>query len=135
MNTSINLLTLLLLVASSLSIILLSIASHEAAFARRPNGYYKSPSGDCEEVVDLPDNLPICPDGSHRSPDGNCEKVTVPSSSSAGDSSNSDYNIDLKNIEDSGINNNNDDENYNASVLTSLNVKDKLTVSKVKLQV
>ncbi len=119
-NISINLLTLLLLVASSLSIILLSIGSHEAAFARCPNGYHKSSSGDCEKVVDLPDNLPICPDGSHRSPDGDCEKVTVSSSSSsAGDSSNSDYNIDLKNIEDSGINNNNDDENYNANVLPS----------------
>jgi endonuclease YncB( thermonuclease family) len=96
-NVSINLLTLLLLVASSLSIILLSIEPHEAAFARCPNGYHKSPSGDCE-------------------------KVTASSSSSsslAGDSSNSDYNIDLENIEDSSINNNNDDENYNANVLPS----------------
>jgi micrococcal nuclease len=118
-NVSINLLTLLLLVASSLSIILLSIGSHEAAFARCPNGYHKSPSGDCEKVIDLPDNLPICPDGSHRSPDGDCEKVTVSSPSSAGDNSNSDYNIDLKNMEDSGIDNNNDDENYNANVLPS----------------
>lgn len=117
-NVSINLLTLLLLVASSLSIILLSIEPHEAAFARCPNGYHKSPRGDCEKVVDLPDNLPICPDGSHRSPDGDCEKVTV-SSSSAGNSSNSDYNIDLENIEDSSINNNNDDENYNTNVLPS----------------
>lgn len=48
-NVSINLLTLLLLVASSLSIILLSIEPHEAAFARCPNGYHKSPSGDCEK--------------------------------------------------------------------------------------
>jgi micrococcal nuclease len=118
-NVSINLLTLLLLVASSLSIILLSIGSHEAVFARCPNGYHKSPSGDCEKVIDLPDNLPICPDGSHRSPDGDCEKVTVSSPSSAGDNSNSDYNIDLKNMEDSGIDNNNDDENYNANVLPS----------------
>jgi endonuclease YncB( thermonuclease family) len=97
-NVSINLLTLLLLVASSLSIILLSIEPHEAAFARCPNGY-------------------------HKSPDGDCEKVTASSSSSssslAGDSSNSDYNIDLENIEDSSINNNNDDENYNANVLPS----------------
>src|SRR5918992_6190453 len=96
-NVSINLFTLLL-VSSSLSIILLSIEPHEAAFARCPNGYHKSPSGDCEKVVDLPDNLPRCPDGSHRSPDGDCEKVTVPpsssSSSASGDSSNSDYNID-----------------------------------------
>jgi endonuclease YncB( thermonuclease family) len=120
-NVSINLLTLLLLVASSLSIILLSIEPHEAVFARCPNGYHVSPSGDCEKVVDLTDNLPICPDGSHRSPDGDCEKVTVSSSSSssAGDSSNSDYNIDLKNSWGSSINNNNDDENYNANVLPS----------------
>ena len=93
-NVSINLLTLLLLVASSLSIILLSIEPHEAAFARCPNGYHKSPSGDCE-------------------------KVTASSSSLAGDSSNSDYNIDLENSEDSSTNNNNDDENYNANVLPS----------------
>jgi endonuclease YncB( thermonuclease family) len=97
-NVSINLLTLLLLVASSLSIILLSIEPHEAAFARCPNGY-------------------------HKSPDGDCEKVTVSSSSSsssAGDSSNSDYNIDLENSWGSSINNNNnDDENYNANVLPS----------------
>jgi endonuclease YncB( thermonuclease family) len=121
-NVSINLLTLLLLVASSLSIILLSIEPHEAAFARCPDGYHKSPSGDCEKVVDLTDNLPICPDGSHRSPDGDCEKITVSSSSSssAGDSSNSDYNIDLENSWGSSINNNNnDDENYNANVLPS----------------
>jgi endonuclease YncB( thermonuclease family) len=117
-NVPINLLTLLLLVASSLSIILLSIEPHEAAFARCPNGYHTSPSDDCEKVVDLPDNLPICPDGSHRSPDGDCEKVTV-SSSSAGDSSNSGYTIDLESSEDSSINNNNDDENYNANVLLS----------------
>ena len=94
-NVSINLLTLLLLVASSLSIILLSIEPHEAAFARCPNGY-------------------------HKSPDGDCEKVTVSSSSSsAAGNSNSDNDIDLENIEDSSINNNNDDENYNANVLPS----------------
>ena len=118
-NVSINLLTLLL-VSSSLSIILLSIEPHEAAFARCPNGYHKSPSGDCEKVVDLPDNLPRCPDGSHRSPDGDCEKVTVSSSSStttAAGSSNSDYEIDLENSDDISTNNNNNDENYNANVL------------------
>ncbi len=95
-NVSINLLTLLLLVASSLSIILLSIEPHEAAFARCPNGYHKSPSGDCEKVT-----------------------VSSSSSSSAGDSSNSDYDIDLENSWGSSINNNNDDENYNANVLPS----------------
>src|SRR5918992_2594710 len=118
-NVSINLFTLLL-VSSSLSIILLSIEPHEAAFARCPNGYHKSPSGDCEKVVDLPDNLPRCPDGSHRSPDGDCEKVTVSSSSSAAaGNSNSDNNIDLENSDDISTNNNNNDENYNANVLSS----------------
>lgn len=93
-NVSINLLTLLL-VSSSLSIILLSIEPHEAAFAR-------------------------CPDGSHRSPDGDCEKVTVSSSSStAAGSSNSDHDIDLENSDDISTNNNNNDENYNANVLPS----------------
>src|ERR687895_690523 len=91
-NVSINLLTLLL-VSSSLSIILLSIEPHEAAFARCPNGYHKSPSGDCE-------------------------KVTVSSSSSAAaGNSNSDYNIDLENSDDISTNNNNNYENYNANVL------------------
>ena len=117
-NVSINLFTLLL-VSSSLSIILLSIEPHEAAFARCPNGYHKSPSGDCEKVVDLPDNLPRCPDGSHRSPDGDCEKVTVSSSSSssAAGNSNSDNDIDLENSDDISTNNNNNYENYNANVL------------------
>lgn len=92
-NVSINLLTLLL-VSSSLSIILLSIEPHEAAFARCPNGYHKSPSGDCE-------------------------KVTVSSSSSAAGNSNSDNDIDLENSDDISTNNNNNDENYNANVLPS----------------
>jgi|SRR5918999_2419026 endonuclease YncB( thermonuclease family) len=93
-NVSINLFTLLL-VSSSLSIILLSIEPHEAAFARCPNGYHKSPSGDCE-------------------------KVTVSSSSSsAAGNSNSDNNIDLENSDDISTNNNNNDENYNANVLPS----------------
>jgi hypothetical protein len=42
---------------------------------RCPNGYHRSPSGDCERVRDLPDDLPRCPNGFHRSPDGDCEAV------------------------------------------------------------
>jgi hypothetical protein len=45
--------------------------------ARCPNGYHRSPSGDCEKVVPLPPDLPRCPNGYHRSPSGKCEK-TVP---------------------------------------------------------
>lgn len=47
--------------------------NHEA-FARCPNGYHKSPSGDCEKVTNTK-GLPRCPNGYHRSPDGDCEKV------------------------------------------------------------
>ncbi|CAN5516168.1 hypothetical protein BH18THE2_BH18THE2_22340 [soil metagenome] len=42
---------------------------------RCPNGYHRSPSGNCERVRDLPDDLPRCPNGFHRSPDGDCEAV------------------------------------------------------------
>jgi hypothetical protein len=41
-----------------------------------PNGYHKSPSGDCEKVTHS-GGLPRCPDGYHRSPDGDCERVVV----------------------------------------------------------
>jgi hypothetical protein len=51
------------------------------AEARCPNGYHKSPSGDCEPVLHH-DGLPRCPNGYHRSPDGDCERVSGGSSSS-----------------------------------------------------
>lgn len=43
-------------------------------FARCPNGFHKSPSGDCEKVTNTK-GKPRCPNGYHRSPDGDCEKV------------------------------------------------------------
>ena len=56
-----------------------SLASYpffiEEIDARCPNGYHKSPSGDCEKVTDTK-GMPRCPDGFHRSPDGDCESVT-----------------------------------------------------------
>lgn len=118
-NLSINLLTLLLLVFSSFSIISLSMQP-DVAFARCPNGYNISPSGDCEKVVDLPDNLSRCPNGYHRSPDGDCEKVTGSSSLSA-DSSNRDDLIDLQSSDESSSSNNIDNnyENNNTNVLPS----------------
>jgi hypothetical protein len=64
----------------SLSFLLLPI---QEVSARCPNGYHKSPSGDCEKVTDTK-GMPRCPNGYHRSPDGDCERV----SSSATDSDN-----------------------------------------------
>ena len=40
-----------------------------------PDGYHKSPGGDCEKVEDTT-GMELCPDGSHRSPSGVCEQVT-----------------------------------------------------------
>jgi hypothetical protein len=42
--------------------------------SRCPNGYHRSPSGDCERVTDTR-GMPRCPNGYHRSPDGDCERV------------------------------------------------------------
>ena len=42
--------------------------------SRCPDGYHRSPSGDCERVTDTR-GMPRCPDGYHRSPSGNCEYV------------------------------------------------------------
>jgi endonuclease YncB( thermonuclease family) len=94
-NLSINLVSLLLLVFSSLSIISLSIGPHEA-FAKCPNGY-------------------------HRSPDGDCEKVTASlSASSLPDSSNSDNHIGLESSDESSSNNiDNNYANNNTNVLPS----------------
>jgi len=55
-------------------------AEYYEASARCPNGYHKSPSGDCEKYVPHK-GLPRCPNGSHRSPDGDCEKVNDSKSS------------------------------------------------------
>jgi endonuclease YncB( thermonuclease family) len=65
---------------------------------RCPNGYHKSPSGDCEEVTDTK-GMPRCPNGYHRSPDGDCEKVSKVSSERSvdidDDDDDSDDNIDF----------------------------------------
>lgn len=56
---------------------LIFMTSHiPEANARCPNGYHKSPSGDCE-IVSHSGGLPRCPDGYHRSPDGDCEGVNT----------------------------------------------------------
>ena len=94
----------------------------DVAFARCPNGYHFSPSGEYEKVVDLPDNLSRCPNGYHRSPDGDCEKVTgsLSSSSSAADSN---EHIDSESSDESSNSSSNIDNNYennnNTNVLPS----------------
>ena len=61
---------------ASLAVITIPYVFHPQQLdARCPNGYHKSPSGDCEQVVPHEGKLPRCPDGFHRSPDGDCERV------------------------------------------------------------
>ena len=62
-----------ILLPSSLIIVILNVVSHIEA--RCPNGYHKSPSGDCEKVTDNKGKSG-CPNGYHRSPGGICEQVT-----------------------------------------------------------
>jgi hypothetical protein len=81
-----TLLTKVTTVTISLSLLILIViiffAHIPMAEARCPNGYHKSPSGDCEKVVPHVGKLPRCPNGYHRSPDGDCERVSDGSSSS-----------------------------------------------------
>jgi endonuclease YncB( thermonuclease family) len=62
-------------------IMFLSFLPIQEVDGRCPNGYHKSPSGDCEKVTDTK-GMPRCPNGYHRSPDGHCEKVSKGSSES-----------------------------------------------------
>ena len=69
--------SLKLVLLATLSLILLLGAVIPVDYqvsGRCPNGYHKSPSGDCEKYIPHK-GLPRCPNGSHRSPDGDCEKV------------------------------------------------------------
>src|ERR1044072_6578145 len=62
---------------TSLTIILITVPYvflSQQADARCSNGYHKSPSGDCEQVVPHKGKLPRCPNG-FQSPDGDCEWV------------------------------------------------------------
>jgi hypothetical protein len=83
-----------------------------SSYARCSNGYHKSPTGDCEKVIESSTNLPRCPNGFHRSPDGDCERVTgsTTSGSSGSSSSSSSSNSDSLSNQDSifkDANNNN----------------------------
>ena len=74
----------------SLFITLWTFSIDFSSYARCPNGYHKSPSGDCEKVVKSSTKLPRCPNGFHRSPDGDCECVTGSTSCDSSSSSSSD---------------------------------------------
>lgn len=68
-----------LLLFSIISVISISLIMPNTMYvlARCPNGYHKSPSGDCEKFIPhKPNSLPRCPNGYHRSPDGDCEAVS-----------------------------------------------------------
>ena len=65
----------MLLFTATLSLLISLILIQDQAFARCPNGYHKSPSGDCEKFIPHT-GLPRCPNGYHRSPDGDCERVS-----------------------------------------------------------
>jgi len=92
--------------------------------SRCPDGYHRSPSGDCENVSDLPDDLPRCPDGYHRSPSGDCESVQGGSSASESSSNNDDDDDDIDSVFDSSVgdneirggNNNVENTNVNPSI-------------------
>jgi endonuclease YncB( thermonuclease family) len=71
-------------------IILLSFLPFQEVDGRCPNGFHKSPSGDCEKVTDTK-GMPKCPNGYHRSPDGDCEKVSKGSSDESFDIDDDDF--------------------------------------------
>jgi hypothetical protein len=86
--TRIAMITLLFSTASIVIPLSIERPSEALGSSRCPDGYHRSPSGDCERVGDLSDNLSRCPDGYHRSPSGDCERVT--DGSPVSDSSNND---------------------------------------------
>src|ERR687888_1811348 len=63
-----------LILFGSIIITMAIIVPQQIEASRCPNGYHKSPSGDCELVVPHK-GLPRCPSGFHRSPSGICEAV------------------------------------------------------------
>jgi endonuclease YncB( thermonuclease family) len=62
----------------------LSFLPIQEAEGRCPNGYHKSPSGNCEKVTDTK-GMPRCPDGYYRSPDDDCEKASSEKSADTDD--------------------------------------------------
>jgi hypothetical protein len=88
-----------------------------AADARCPNGYHKSPSGDCEKVTHS-GGLPRCSDGYHRSPDGDCEQISFGGSNStmSSKSNETEYSSDVGQSESINKNNANGGINSLSSV-------------------
>ncbi|HEX7178842.1 MAG TPA: hypothetical protein VF220_03885 [Nitrososphaeraceae archaeon] len=85
-----------------LSALWINFEAH-TVFARCPNGYHRSPSGDCEKYTLHEKGLARCPNGYHTSPDGDCEKVSESDSSSSSknnDKSSAESNSDSTSSED-----------------------------------
>ena len=78
--------------------------------ARCPNGYHKSPSGDCEKVTDTK-GMPRCPNGYHRSPDGDCEQVNEYNFNGKSSKNDDDFNDDDKHDFDFTNTKNNENDN------------------------
>lgn len=80
--------------------------------SRCPDGYHRSPSGDCERVTDT-SGMERCPDGYHRSPDGDCERVNNDNEDDQNNSDNddNDSNNDDNNNDDNDGNSDNDENN------------------------
>lgn len=97
----------------SLSLLMTTVSTYLQdldVYARCPNGTHKSPSGDCEKVIESSTKLPRCPNGFHRSPSGICERVTGSTSSNSSTSSSSSSSDDISSIPNSifkDINSNN----------------------------
>ena len=85
----------------TISLTFLLLPLQDVSAARCPNGYHKSPSGDCEEVTDTK-GMPRCENGYHRSPDGDCERVSESTSAA-----------DTDNVKSYKENNDDDDDSNN----------------------
>ena len=76
-----GLIGIVITIITSSMILSITMERHQS-FARCPNGYHISPSGDCEQVIQPSTELPRCPNGYHRSPSLDCEQVTPSSNNS-----------------------------------------------------
>jgi hypothetical protein len=79
MNTAVTVSSITIVIM----ILLLFFAYHpfrinqaQGQFPECPNGYHRSPNGNCELDLDL-SGLPRCPNGTQRSPSGICESTSL----------------------------------------------------------
>jgi hypothetical protein len=87
--------------------------------SRCPDGFHRSPSGDCERVTDT-SGMERCSDGYHRSPDGDCERVNNNDNDddqNNNDNDDNDNNNNDNNNDDNDGNNDNDENNNDDNVM------------------